>query len=214
MIETENASCKGAVFITLEGSEGAGKSTLMRVIKRWLQERGDSVVTCREPGGTPTGESIRSIILDRERRGISALTELLLMFASRAQLLNEIIRPALAQGQSVLCDRFVDASFAYQGGGRNQPHKSISKLEALVVADTMPDLTILLDVPVEIGLKRARSTGEPDRIEAEKQDFFERVRKAYLARAKAFPERIVVVDASARQSAVRSRVINILEQRL
>lgn len=203
-----------AVFISLEGSEGAGKSSLMRVIIRWLEERGDNVVSCREPGGTATGESIRDILLDRKSTGILPLTELLLMFASRAQLLEQTIKPALAAGNSVLCDRFVDASYAYQGGGRQYSRDQISQLEQLVVADTMPDLTLLLDVPVEIGLRRARKTGEPDRFESEQKAFFERVRLAYLERARQHPQRIVVVDASARQSAVRKQVLAILEQRL
>jgi len=202
------------VFISLEGSEGAGKSTLMRVIHRWLEERGDTVVSCREPGGTATGEAIRELLLDRNSTGLLPLTELLLMFASRAQLLEQIIKPALAAGSSVLCDRFVDASYAYQGGGRQYSQNQISQLEQLVVAETMPDLTILLDVPVEIGLRRARKTGEPDRFESEQRAFFERVRKAYLERARQHPERILVVDASARQSAVRKQVLAILEQRL
>lgn len=202
------------VFISLEGSEGAGKSTLMRVINRWLEERGDTVVSCREPGGTATGEAIRELLLDRNSDGLLPLTELLLMFASRAQLLEQTIKPALAAGSSVLCDRFVDASYAYQGGGRQYSHNQISQLEQLVVAETMPDLTILLDVPVDIGLRRARKTGEPDRFESEQRAFFERVRKAYLERARQHPERIVVVDASARQPAVRKQVLAILEQRL
>ncbi|MBE9549015.1 MAG: dTMP kinase [Proteobacteria bacterium] len=202
------------VFISLEGSEGAGKSTLMRVINRWLEERGDTVVSCREPGGTATGEAIRELLLDRNSGGLLPLTELLLMFASRAQLLEQTIKPALAAGSSVLCDRFVDASYAYQGGGRQYSHNQISQLEQLVVAETMPDLTILLDVPVDIGLRRARKTGEPDRFESEQRAFFERVRKAYLERARQHPERIVVVDASARQPAVRKQVLAILEQRL
>jgi len=203
-----------AVFITLEGSEGAGKSSLMRVIRKWLEDRGDSVVSCREPGGTPTGEVIREILLDRNHSGILPLTELLLLFASRAQLLEQVIKPALVDGKSVICDRFVDASYAYQGGGRQFPLAQINQLEKLVVADTMPALTILLDVPVDIGLRRAQNTGAPDRFESEQRVFFERVRKAYLQRARQHPERIVVVDASARQSAVRKQVLAILEQRL
>ncbi|MCF6225030.1 MAG: dTMP kinase [Xanthomonadales bacterium] len=203
-----------AVFVSLEGSEGAGKSSLMRVIRKWLEDRGDTVVSCREPGGTPTGEAIRDILLDCNRSGILPLTELLLIFASRAQLLEQIIKPALAGGNSVICDRFVDASFAYQGGGRQQPLEQIKQLQQLVVAETMPKLTILLDVPVAMGLLRAQKTGAPDRIESEQREFFERVRKAYLRRARQYPERIVVVDASARQSAVRKQVLSILEQRL
>ncbi|MCF6262531.1 MAG: dTMP kinase [Xanthomonadales bacterium] len=203
-----------AVFISLEGSEGAGKSSLMRVVGKWLEDRGDTVVSCREPGGTPTGEAIRDILLDRSRSGILPLTELLLIFASRSQLLEQTIKPALAAGKSVICDRFVDASYAYQGGGRQQPLEQIKQLQQLVVAETMPKLTILLDVPVKIGLLRAQKTGEPDRFESEQRVFFERVRKAYLQRARQHPERIVVVDASARQSAVRKQILSILEQRL
>lgn len=200
-------------LITLEGSEGAGKSSLMRMLREWLEQHGDKVVTCREPGGTPTGEAIRRILLDRKRSGMLAHTELLLMFASRAQLVAEVIVPALEAGNTVICDRFADASFAYQGGGRGLAETEIEQLEKMVLGQLQPDLTLLLDVPVKLGLKRARRTGKPDRFEVEKQEFFERVRKAYLRRAKRYPERIVVVDAATNQSTVRKKVIAILEQR-
>ncbi len=203
-----------SVFISLEGSEGAGKSSLMRVIRKWLKDRGDTVVTCREPGGTATGEAVRELLLAHNGMGILPLPELLLMFASRAQLLEEVIRPALSEGKSVVCDRFVDASFAYQGGGREYREDNIARLEAMVVAETQPDLTLLLDVPVKLGLSRARKTGEPDRFESEQRAFFERVRSAYLKRAKQHPDRIVIVDASARQASVRKQVLSILETRL
>lgn len=200
-------------LITLEGSEGAGKSSLMRVIREWLEQRGESVISCREPGGTPTGEAIRRILLDRKRSAMLAHTELLLMFASRAQLVAEVIVPALEAGKTVICDRFADASFAYQGGGRGIPDTEIAELEKMVLGQLQPELTLLLDVPVKLGLKRARRTGKPDRFESERQAFFERVRKAYLRRARQYPERIVVVDASAKQAAVRQQVTAILEQR-
>ncbi len=200
-------------LITLEGSEGAGKSSLMRVVRNFLEQRGESVVSCREPGGTPTGEAIRKILLDTKRSGMLPHTELLLMFASRAQLLAEVILPALEAGKTVVCDRFADASFAYQGGGRGLPDAEIAELEKIVLGKLQPELTLLLDVPVTLGLKRARLTGKPDRFESERQEFFERVRKAYLRRARDYPERIVVLDASAKQAAVRKQVIAILEQR-
>ncbi len=200
-------------LITLEGSEGAGKSSLMRVIREWLEQRGESVISCREPGGTPIGEAIRRILLDRKRSSMLAHTELLLMFASRAQLVAEVIVPALVAGKTVICDRFADASFAYQGGGRGIPDTEIAELEKMVLGLLQPELTLLLDVPVKLGLKRARRTGKPDRFESERQEFFERVRKAYLRRARQYPERIVVIDASAKQAAVRQQVTAILEQR-
>ncbi len=199
-------------LITLEGSEGAGKSSLIRYLREWLEQRGETVVCCREPGGTPTGEAIRRILLDRKRAGMLAHTELLLMFASRAQLLAEVILPALESGKTVICDRFVDASYAYQGGGRGLPEADIAKLEKMVLGQLQPNLTLLLDVPVRLGLKRARRTGKPDRFESEQQAFFERVRKAYLLRAGQYPERIAIIDSAGNQNSVRKQVIAKLEQ--
>lgn len=182
-------------FISIEGGEGAGKSTVIAAIRDILAERGIEVVATREPGGTPAGEAIRALLLDPART-LFAETELLLMFAARAQLVRELIEPALRRGAVVVSDRFTDASFAYQGGGRGIDMGRIAELERWA-AGLKPDLTFLLDVGVGQGLARARSRGgEPDRIEREREDFFERVRATYLARAAAEPQRFRVIDAS------------------
>lgn len=183
-------------LITLEGGEGAGKSTVLEAVRELLGARGLDVVVTREPGGTPAGEAIRRVLLDPALRGMSAETELLLMFASRAQLVREVVQPALAAGRWVLADRFTDASFAYQGGGRGQPLERIAELERWAAADLKPDLTLLLDLPVADGLKRANGRGAADRIEMENAEFFERVRAAYRQRAAAQPQRFSVIDAS------------------
>jgi dTMP kinase len=183
-------------LITLEGGEGAGKSTVLHALRELLAQRNLDVVVTREPGGTPAGEAIRSVLLDASLRGMSAETELLLMFASRAQLVRETIQPALAAGRWVLADRFTDASFAYQGGGRGQPAARIAELENWAAAGLMPDLTLLLDVPVAEGLKRANGRGAADRIEMENAEFFERVRAAYRERAAAQSQRFRTIDAS------------------
>ena len=183
-------------FISLEGGEGAGKSTLLAGLRERFAARGIDLLLTREPGGTDLGEAVRSILLDPARRGMSAESELLLMFASRAQLVREVIEPALAAGRWVLCDRYVDASYAYQGGGRGQPVERIAALEAWACAGLKPDLTLLLDLPVSTGRARAAGRGEVDRIEVEADAFFERVREAYRARAAAEPERFRVIDAS------------------
>jgi dTMP kinase len=182
-------------LITLEGGEGAGKSTVLDSVRALLAERGIDLVVTREPGGTPAGEAIRSVLLDPKLRGLCAETELLLMFASRAQLVREVIQPALAAGKWVLSDRFTDASFAYQGGGRKQPVSRISDLEIWAAAGVKPDLTLLLDLPVAEGMKRANGRGQADRIEMENADFFERVREAYRERAAADPQRFRVIDS-------------------
>lgn len=183
-------------FITLEGGEGAGKSTVLHAVRDLLTQRSLDVVVTREPGGTPAGEAIRHVLLDPALRGMCAETELLLMFASRAQLVRETIQPALAAGRWVLADRFTDASFAYQGGGRGQPLARIVELENWTAVGLMPDLTLLLDVPVAEGLKRANGRGAADRIEMENAEFFERVRAAYRERAAAQPQRFRLIDAS------------------
>jgi dTMP kinase len=189
------------VFVSIEGGEGAGKSTVLAAIAALLGERGFEVVSTREPGGTPAGEAIRALLLDPASRLVPE-AELLLMMSARAQLVRETILPALARGAAVLSDRFTDASFAYQGGGRGIESSTIATLER-IAAGIKPDLTLLLDVGVDVGLARARSRGgAPDRIESERGDFFERVRAAYLARAQAEPERIQVVDASQPPDAV------------
>lgn len=183
-------------LITLEGGEGAGKSTVLEAVQRRLAAHGLDVVVTREPGGTPVGEACRAVLLDARLRGLCAESELLLMFASRAQLVREVVMPALAAGRWVLSDRFTDASFAYQGGGRGQPVERIGDLERWAAAGVVPDLTLLLDLPVAEGMRRANGRGSADRIEMESSEFFERVREAYRARAVAEPRRFRVVDAS------------------
>jgi dTMP kinase len=183
-------------FISLEGGEGAGKSTLLAGVRESLEARGIEVVQTREPGGTPVGEAVRTIVLDPALRGLAAETELLLMFASRAQLVREVIEPALAAGRWVLCDRYADASYAYQGGGRGQPSERIADLERWACDGVRPDLTLLLDLPVATGRARAAGRGEADRIEVEADAFFERVRASYRERAAGEPQRFRVIDAS------------------
>jgi dTMP kinase len=183
-------------FISLEGGEGAGKSTLLGGLRDYLQQQGVQLLQVREPGGTPLGEAIRSLVLDPAHASLSAESELLLMFASRAQLVRERIQPALEAGQWVLCDRYVDASYAYQGGGRGQPVERIADLERWACDGVTPDLTLLLDLPVSTGRARAAGRGAADRIETEADAFFERVRQAYRDRAHAEPQRFRVIDAS------------------
>jgi dTMP kinase len=183
-------------FITIEGGEGAGKSTQMRFIQERLEAAGKRVLVTREPGGTPLGEAVRGLLLGEDYAGMAADTELLLMFAARSEHLDKVIRPALEAGTWVLCDRFTDASYAYQGGGRGIPGARIAVLEDWLQGDLRPDLTLLLDLPVEQGLERAASRGEPDRFERERRDFFERVREAYRQRARREPERFRVIDSS------------------
>lgn len=182
-------------FITLEGGEGAGKSTLIAGLRADFARRGIDLVLTREPGGTPLGEAVRGIVLDPAHRELCAETELLLMFAARAQLVREVVAPALAAGRWVLGDRYVDASYAYQGGGRGQPAARIAELESWACAGITPDLTLLLDLPIAAGRARVQSRGAIDRIEVEADGFFERVRAAYRARAAAEPQRFRVLDA-------------------
>jgi dTMP kinase len=183
-------------LISLEGGEGAGKSTLLAGLRAHFERQGRDVLYTREPGGTPVGEAIRALVLDPAQRGISAETELLLMFAARAQLVREVLQPALAAGRWVLCDRFIDASYAYQGGGRGVDVARIQELERIATAGLKPDLTLLLDLPVAEGRARASQRGDADRIETERDDFFQRVRAVYRARAQAEPARFRVLDAS------------------
>jgi len=183
-------------LITLEGGEGAGKSTLLAGLQQHLLAQGVDLVQTREPGGTPLGEAVRAIVLDPKHRDMAAETELLLMFASRAQLVRECIEPALAAGQWVLCDRFTDASYAYQGGGRGVPNERIATLEQWTTGGLTPDLTLLLDLPVATGRARAAGRGEADRIEVEGDSFFERVRAAYRVRAAGEPNRFRIIDAT------------------
>jgi dTMP kinase len=199
-------------LITLEGGEGAGKSTVLDTLRSELHARGIDVVSTREPGGTPVGEAIRAVLLDPTLCGLCAETELLLMFAARAQLVREVVQPALAAGRWVLADRFTDASYAYQGGGRGQPLTRIAELEAWAVAGVRPDLTLLLDLPVAEGLRRANGRGAADRIEREDAQFFERVRATYLQRAAAEPARFRVIDASRALDHVLAEVRRVLDR--
>ena len=182
-------------FITLEGGEGAGKSTVLSALREVLRETGREVVSTREPGGTPLSEQIRGLLLDPHHETPTIDTELLLMFAARAQHVRETILPALERDAWVISDRFTDASYAYQGAARGGDPEFIAELERRVVG-IAPALTLLLDVPVAVGLQRARGRGAADRIEGERDDFFERVREGYLARAAAEPARFRVVDAT------------------
>jgi len=197
-------------FITLEGGEGVGKTTNLAFIKDYLQQHNISVVVTREPGGTALAEKIRYLLLDKDSEVISEHAELLLIFAARAQHIKHVIEPALAQGKWVLCDRFTDATYAYQGGGRNMRISTIEWLENLVQGNLKPDLTVLLDAPVEIGIERARVRGAFDRFESEKISFFEHVRRAYLLQAELHPERIKLIQANQPLVDVQRALIDII----
>lgn len=205
---------KRGQFITLEGGEGVGKSTNIRFIQDWLQARGITVVVTREPGGTAIAEQIRSLLLTPHTETLTATAELLLLFAGRAQHIGHVIEPALQQGQWVLCDRFTDATFAYQGGGRQLDQGLIAWLEHTVQAGLQPDLTLLLDAPVAIGLQRAAQRAALDRFETEQQAFFERVRQAYLQRAAADSQRFCIIQADQSLAAVQAQIETVLEQRV
>jgi len=197
------------LFITLEGGEGAGKSTSLEFVRDHLVQAGRRVVVTREPGGTPLGEKIRDLLL-HGRENMEVDTELLLMFAARAEHLARVIRPALADGACVVCDRFTDATYAYQGGGRGVPEARIRILEDWVQQGLRPDLTLLLDIPVAQGLERAGQRSTPDRFEREKIDFFERARKRYLAAATNEPQRVRVIDAAGDLPAVQAQLLSAL----
>ncbi len=197
-------------LVTVDGGEGAGKTTQIGFMREYLERRGYRVVTTREPGGTSLGEEIRALLLGHRDGGMTLAAETLLMFAARAEHLAKIIRPALATGCWVLCDRFTDATYAYQGGGRGLPLERIAVLEDWVQGELRPDLTLLLDVPIATGLMRAGRRGVADRFEREDVDFFERVRAMYLERAAREPDRCRVVDASQSVEAVRAEVETML----
>jgi len=198
-------------FITLEGIEGAGKSTVARYILEWLQSRGQHAVLTREPGGTPLAERVRELVLKPDGEAVPPDAEMLLMFAARSLHLANLIRPALARGEWVICDRFTDATRAYQGGGRGVERTSIESLAHLVHADLQPDLTLLLDLPVGGGRARPRPRrGQTDRFEQEQAAFFERVRGAYLELARADAQRFCVVDAARDLPAVQASVAQAL----
>lgn len=193
-------------FITVEGIEGVGKSTNMRHLVHAIESAGHTVLTTREPGGTPMAERIRDMVAEHGDEPMPDIAELLLVFASRALHVNNVIRPALAAGSWVICDRFTDSSRAYQGGGRGLPAESIDQLAEWVHGDLVPDLTILLDAPVETGMERAGRRSDPDRFESEQSEFFQRVRESYLQLAEAQPGRFVVIDATQSLDDVQSKI--------
>jgi dTMP kinase len=204
-------------FITIEGSEGVGKTTQIAALRDSLKERGLEVIVTREPGGTPRAERIRELLLTPTDEPMPMSCELLLMFAARATHIENLIRPALERGVWVVCDRFTDATYAYQGEGRGVRREEIANLERFVQAELRPDLTLLLDAPIEIGAARAAARdgeGKRDRFEQERQDFFERVRNAYLERARNQPGRFAVIDATADRESVQHAILAEVEIRL
>lgn len=204
----------GGRLITLEGGEGAGKSTHRATVAAWLRRHGRQVVETREPGGSPLAEAVREVFLRDWDEGVDANTETLLLFAARAAHLHATITPALQRGCDVVCDRFVDASYAYQGAGRGVPLAWIASLEARILGDTRPDLVLVFDLDPRIGLARARRRGVENRFEKEDLQFLERVRAAYLARARAAPDRYAVLDATRPVAAVCHAIERLLEARL
>jgi len=198
-------------FITLEGGEGVGKTTNLHFIKDYIEEHSIPVIITREPGGTPLAEKIRQLLLDNDSEAVSETAELLLIFAARAQHIKHVIEPALAQGTWVICDRFTDATYAYQGGGRNMRISTIEALENWVQGSLRPDLTILLDAPVEIGLERARQRSEFDRFESEKTNFFEQVRRAYLLQLELNPQRIKLIKANQPLIDVQKALLDLIQ---
>jgi len=199
-------------FITLEGTEGAGKSTNLKFIQSWLEAKGIDLVVTREPGGTLIGEAVRSILLNTQFTEMTPNTELLLMFAARNQHIEEKIKPALAQGKWVISDRFTDASYAYQGAARGIDFERIHALEQWVQQGFQPNLTFVFDLPIEVGMARvAARGGETDRFEAEKQDFFQKVKQAYLDRAQAAPQRYRVLQAEQPLEVVQTQIATHLQ---
>lgn len=201
-------------FISVEGIEGVGKSTNIEVLVKRIEESGWDVLTTREPGGTPLAEDIRELILGHGGEPMPEIAELLLVFAARSLNVNNVILPALEAGKWVVCDRFTDSSRAYQGGGRGIPMDTIDRLADWVHGDTWPDLTILLDAPVEVGLERARKRSTPDWFEQEQHDFFARVRECYLQLAAADPGRFAVIDTTRSLTEVRADIVALADQLL
>lgn len=202
------------LLISVEGGDGAGKGTVLAALEAQLEQHGWPVLRTREPGGTELAEAIRGLLLDRSHQQMPPRSELLLIFAGRADHVERVIRPALAAGKAVLCDRYYDASYAYQGGGRGIPVGDIDLLTDWTVGTTRPLLTLLLDLPPAVGLARARARGVPDRIEVEQLEFFERVRSAYLAAQRREPERIVLIDAAQSPDEVASACCSALRRLL
>ena len=200
-----------AQFITLDGIDGSGKTTQLNVIRDWFAARQMPVVFTREPGGTPLGEKLRELLLDPQTR-VSLHTETLLMFAARRQHLEDVVLPALAQGVHVVSDRFTDATFAYQGGGRGLPTAEVEVLEDWVQGSLRPDLTILLDVPLEVSVARIEGSRDKDRFEREDSDFFARVRAAYLQRAAQSPQRYEIINSHRDKAEVKQDIEAVLNR--
>nr|WP_295110473.1 dTMP kinase [uncultured Caulobacter sp.] len=201
-------------FISFEGGEGAGKSTQIRRLAERLQAAGHDVVVTREPGGSPGAEAIRDLLVNGAADRWSAVTETLLMYASRRDHVERVIRPALAQGKIVLCDRFADSTRAYQGAGGDAPASLIASLEEHVLSSTVPVLTLILDLPAEVGLQRAEARGGAARFESKGLEFHQRLRAGYLEIARKEPERCVVIDADAEIDAVTAAIAEAVAQRL
>jgi len=201
-------------FITIEGGEGAGKTTAVSFIEQFFQQAGIPLLLTREPGGTQLGEQLREILLTPSERPICAEAELMMMFAARAQHLQQVIMPALARGEWVLCDRFTDASFAYQGAGRELGEARVAELETWLQGEFRPDCVILLDIDPALGMKRVQKRGQQDRFEQEAMDFFQRVRQAYLQRAKLAPSRYRIIDAGQELPQVQQQLRQYLQQML
>lgn len=205
-------------FITIEGGEGVGKSTQLAMLREWFARQQRDVLFTREPGGTARAERIRELLLENSNESMPAICELLLMFAARSTHLDNVIRPALQRGMWVVCDRFTDATYAYQGGGRGTDTAQIEVLENMVQGDLRPDLTLLLDAPLDLAAVRAQNrnvaAGNVDRFEREQRSFFERVRNTYLARAHQEPHRFAVIDASGDRESVAAAIRAVIEERL
>ena len=201
---------KRGKFITIEGGEGVGKSTNIEFVCMSLSAQGIECLVTREPGGTPLAEEIREVLIKNRDEKVVSETELLLMFAARAQHLNQLILPALAQGKWVISDRFTDATYAYQSGGRGVPSEKVALLETFVQGDLRPDLTLLLDAPIDVGMSRARSRGKLDRFEEEQSAFFNRVRDNYLSRAAEQPQRFKIIDAAQDLPSVQQDILALL----
>jgi len=202
---------KKGLFITLEGIEGAGKSTAVDFIEDFLTKEGHDVIKTREPGGTVIGEQIREILLKNENYTLTYDTELLLVFSARAQHIQEVILPALSSGKIILCDRFTDASYAYQGGGRGIDASRINLLEKWVQGDLRPNLTLLFDLDVNIGMQRSKKRSDADRFEREEINFFEKIRNTYLERAKNEPQRFRIINSASSLENVKEQIITILK---
>ena len=205
---------KKGLFITLEGIEGAGKSTVVDFIEDFLTKEGHDVIKTREPGGTVIGEQIREILLKNENYTLTYDTELLLVFSARAQHIQEVILPALSSGKTILCDRFTDASYAYQGGGRGIDESRINLLEKWVQGDLRPNLTLLFDLDVSIGMQRTKKRSDADRFEREEINFFEKVRNTYLERAKKEPQRFRIINSASSLENVKEQTVAILKDYL